>query len=264
MSTALMTFAAIALITGAIALLYLKWLGRGLPRRLMAYAVPAAWLGMLASASLWMTAYKPDYGLPFGFLIAMSLPLALIAWQTTRTFDSAAKPEKHRRERIAPDAPELSSTRKLVTTSDNIVRCLGVALAAGAIVGLPVWLYMPVEAAARPAWAIAGFTIAFVIALAIALFARRPWRVTARLISCVVIAPVTGMAVAMLTWEYMPGHAATRYAWAVFFFSVASATALVIALSAQRPWRALGLITASTAVISTVVGLPLLTGALSS
>lgn len=202
MSTALMTFTATVLIAGAVALLYLRWLGRGLPAFIAPYAVPAAWLGMLASAALWMTAYKPDFGLPFGFLIAMSLPLAVIAWQTLRNPDAATKPEKQRRER-APDVPDHLGKRRIS-------------------------------------------------------------RITARLISCLILAPVTGMAVAMLAWEYMPGHAATRYAWAVFSFSVASATALVVALSAQRPWRALGLITASTAAVSTVVGLPLLNGALSS
>ncbi len=203
MNTAFMTLAAIVLIAGAVALLYLRWLGRGLPASITPYAVPVAWLGMLTSAALWMTAYKPDFGLPIGFLIAMSLPLALIAWQTIRNLDTAAKPEKQRRERAAPEVPDDSGKRRIA-------------------------------------------------------------RITARLISCLVIAPVTGMAVAMLAWEYMPGHAATRYAWAVFSFSVASATALVVALSAQRPWRALGLITASTAVVSAVVGLPLLSGALSS
>ncbi len=203
MNTAFMTLAAIVLIAGAVALLYLRWLGRGLPASIAPYAVPIAWLAMLASAAVWMTAYKPDFGLPFGFLIAMILPLALIAWQTIRNLDSAQKPEKQRRERAAPDVP--------------------------------------------------GH-----------LGKRRALRVIARLMSCLVIAPVTGMAVAMLAWEYMPGHPATRYAWAVFGFSVASATALVVALSAQRPWRALGLITTSTAVASAIVGLPLLSGALSS
>jgi hypothetical protein len=202
MSTAFMTFVAIALIAGAIALLYLKWLGRGLPARVAPHAVPAAWLAMLGSAALWMTAYKPDFGLPFGFLIAMTLPLALIAWQAVRHIDDVSKPEKQRRERAAPEVP------------DHLGK-------------------------------------------------RRALRVIARLISCLVLAPTIGMAVAMLAWEYMPGHPATRYAWAVFFFSVASATALVVALSAQRPWRALGLITASTAVVSAVVSGPLLIGALS-
>jgi hypothetical protein len=263
MITALMTLAAVVLIVGAVALLYLKWLGRGLPSPTLPYAVPVAWLAMLGSAALWMTAYKPDFGLPIGFLVAMSLPLALIAWRTVRTFDSAAKPEKQRRERVAPEGPELSSTRKFTPTVDNILRCMGIALATGALLAVPVWFWMPVEAASRPRWAVAVFIITFVIALAVALFARRPWRVTARLISCVVVAPVTGMTVAMLAWEYMPGHPATRYAWAVFFFSVASATALVVALSAQRPWRALGLISASTVVASAVVGGPLLIGALS-
>lgn len=203
MNTAFMTLAAIVLIAGAVALLYLRWLGRGLPASIVPYAVPVAWLGMLASAALWMTAYKPDFGLPIGFLIAMVLPLALIAWQTIRNLDTVAKPEKQRRERAAPDLPDDPGRRRIS-------------------------------------------------------------RITARLISCLVIAPATGMAVAMMAWEYMPGHAATRYAWAVFSFSVASATALVVALSAQRPWRALGLITASTAAVSAVVGLPLLSGALSS
>jgi hypothetical protein len=203
MSTAFMTLVAIVLIAGAVALLYLRWLGRGLPASIVPFAVPTAWLGMLASAALWMTAYKPDFGLPFGFLIAMSLPLAVIAWQTLRNPDAATKPEKQRRERTAPDVPDHLGKRRIS-------------------------------------------------------------RITARLISCLVIAPVTGMAIAMLAWEYMPGHAATRYAWAVFSFSVASATALVVALSAQRPWRALGLITASTAAVSALVGLPLLSGALSS
>jgi hypothetical protein len=197
-----MTLAAVALIVGAIALLYLKWLGRGLPAAVIPYAVPGAWAAMLGSAALWMTAYKPDYGLPFGVLIAMSLPLALIAWQTVRTPDSAARPGKQRRQREAPDVPDHPGK-------------------------------------------------------------RRALRVAARLLSCLVLTPAAGMATAMLAWEYMPGHPATRYAWAVFAFSVASATALVVALSAQRPWRALGLITAGTAVASAVVGGPLLIGALS-
>ena len=136
-------------------------------------------------------------------------------------------------------------------------------LAILALIGVPLWFWMPVEAASRPRWSIGVFIITFIVALAVALFAQRPWRVTARLIACVLIAPVTGMTVAMLAWEYMPGHPATRYAWAVFSVSVASATALVIALSAQRPWRALGLISASTAVVSAIVGTPLVMGALS-
>lgn len=203
MNTAFMTLAAIVLIAGAVALLYLRWLGRGLPAASVPYAVPIAWLAMMASAALWMTAYKPDVGLPFGFLIAMSLPLVLIAWQTIRNLDSAQKPEKQRRERTVPDIPDHLGKRRIL-------------------------------------------------------------RIIARLISCLVIAPATGMAIAMLAWEYMPGHPATRYAWAVFGFSVASATALIVALSAQRPWRALGLMTAGTAVISAAIGLPLLTGAVSS
>ena len=202
MITAAMTFAAVALIAGAIALLYLRWLGRGLPAAITPYAVPIAWTAMLGSAALWMTAYKPDYGLPFGVLIAMSLPLALIAWQALRSPDSTARPEKQRRQRDTPDVP------------DHLGK-------------------------------------------------RRALRITARLLSCLVLAPTVGMATAMLAWGYMPGHPATRYAWAVFSFSVASATALVVALSAQRPWRALGLISASTAVVSAVVGIPLVAGVLS-
>lgn len=258
-----MTLAAIALIVGAIALLYLRWSGRGLPARLVPHAVPVAWLAFLASAALWMTAYKPDFGLPIGFLIAMTLPLAVIAWRTFKDPDSATKPEKQRRERTAPDAPELSSTRKLELTPINILRCQGAALAAATILAVPVWFWMPVEAASRPRWTIGVFLITFTVALVVALFAQRPWRVTARLIACVLVAPVTGMSVAMLAREYMPGHPATQYAWAVFFFSVASATALVVALSAQRPWRALGLITACTVAVSAVVGTPLVIGALS-
>lgn len=203
MTTAFMTLAAIVLIAGAVALLYLRWLGRGLPAVLTPYGVPIAWLAMLASAALWMTAYKPDFGLPFGVLIAMSLPLVLIAWQTVRNLDRTQKPDKQRRQRAAADIPDHPGKRRIL-------------------------------------------------------------RIIARLISCLVIAPATGMAIAMLAWEYMPGHPATRYAWAVLGFSVASATALVVALSAQRPWRALGLITTSTAVVSAIVGLPLQTGGLSS
>ena len=202
MITAAMTLAAIALTAGAIALLYLRWLGRGLPGAVMPHAVPAAWTAMLGSAALWMTAYKPDYGLPFGFLTAMSLPLALIAWRALRSPESPARPEKQRRQRETPDLPDQ-------------------------------------------------------------LGERRATRIAARLLSCLVLAPAIGMATAMLAWEYMPGHPATRYAWAVFSFSVASAAALVVSLSARRPWRALGLISAGTAVVSAVVGIPLVAGVLS-
>lgn len=197
MTSLVLTVIAIALIVAAIALLYMKWLGRGLPAALTRIAVPGAWVAMIASAALWMTAYKPDFGLPFGFLIAMTLPLALIAWRT----DWTPKAEKERRARSIPDVPHHLGKRKIL-------------------------------------------------------------RIVARLISCLVIAPLSGMALAMLAWEFMPGHEANKYAMAVFAFSVASASTLVVAVSAQRPWRALGFISATTAAVSAVVSLPILTGAL--
>jgi hypothetical protein len=85
-------------------------------------------------------------------------------------------------------------------------------------------------------------------------------RITARVLSCLIVAPVTGMAIGLLAWAYMPGHGATRYAWAVFFFTLSFAVALIVGLAAQRPWRATGLITLTAIVSAGLVSLPILTG----
>ncbi|MDC7675663.1 hypothetical protein [Asticcacaulis machinosus] len=85
-------------------------------------------------------------------------------------------------------------------------------------------------------------------------------RITARLLSCLIAAPLTGMAMGLLAWAYMPGHGSTRYAWAVFFFTMSFAVALIVAVAAQRPWRATGLIVATGAAASALVSLPILNG----
>ncbi|OYW79844.1 MAG: hypothetical protein B7Z26_07400 [Asticcacaulis sp. 32-58-5] len=88
----------------------------------------------------------------------------------------------------------------------------------------------------------------------------RGLRITARLLTCLIIAPAMGMAVGLLGWTYMPGHGSTRYAWAVFFFTMSFAIALIAGLSAQRPWRATGLTTLTAIVSAGLVSLPILTG----
>jgi hypothetical protein len=191
--TILLTAVAVALIVAAVALLYLKWQGKPWP-----WAVPVAWGALVVSAGLWMTAYKPDYGLPFGFLIFMSLPLLLIAGR----IDWKGKPEKQRRAKAVPDVAEH---------------------------------WTP----------------------------GRTGRIVARVLACLIIAPLIGMIVGMVAWRYMPGHEATRYALGVFIFNLVSAIALIVACSAQRPWRVLGFMTAVVVTGSGIIGLPLLTGALS-
>lgn len=191
--TVLLTAIAVALIVAAIALLYLKWQGKLWP-----WAVPVAWGILIVSAGLWMTAYKPDYGLPFGFLIFMSLPLILIAGR----IDWKTKPEKQRRVKTLPDIPEHWTPRRI-------------------------------------------------------------GRVTARVLACFIIAPLIGMIVGMVAWRYMPGHEATRYALGVFIFNLVSAIALIVACSAQRPWRVLGFMTAVVVGGAGIIGAPLVIGALS-
>jgi hypothetical protein len=85
-------------------------------------------------------------------------------------------------------------------------------------------------------------------------------RITARVLSCLIAAPVTGMAVGLLAWAYMPGHGSTRYAWAVFFFTLSFAVALIVGLAAQRPWRATGFITLTAIVAAGLVSLPIVMG----
>ncbi|MFT3997940.1 MAG: hypothetical protein QM667_11085 [Asticcacaulis sp.] len=194
-----LTLLAVALIVAAIALLYLRWRGEGLPLWVQDVAVPAAWVMLGVSGWLWTVAYKPDFGLPVGFLIAMSLPLALIAWRHTADDPARLKPEKARRERAVPDVKE-------------------------------------------------RFTV------------RKGGRIAARLLSSLIVSPFMGMAVGMVAWLHMPGHEATRYAWAVFVFVTASAIGLVVSTSAQRPWRALGFLCLTGAIAAAIVGLPLLMG----
>ncbi|ESQ80373.1 hypothetical protein [Asticcacaulis sp. YBE204] len=200
MFSSVVTCLAVILIVLAIVLLYLKWRGQGLPAGFDRAAVPVAWLALAVSAVLWMLAYEPDFGLPVGCLIAMSLPLALIAWRNAKDDPARHKPEKDRRARSLPDVKERFSLRK-------------------------------------------------------------GGRIVARLLSSFVISPLMGMAVGMVAWLYMPGHGSTRYAWAVFAFVTASVIGLVIGNSAQRPWRALGVLSLTGAVSAAVVGLPLVTGA---
>ena len=67
----------------------------------------------------------------------------------------------------------------------------------------------------------------------------------------------------LVAWRYLPSHEATRYALGVFIFNLVSAIALIVACSAQRPWRVLGYMTAVVVTGSGIIGLPLLTGGLS-
>lgn len=70
----------------------------------------------------------------------------------------------------------------------------------------------------------------------------------ARTLSALVVAPAAGMSAGILMWLWIPGHESTRFCWAVFGFVLFFAIAQVWGLSAQRPWRALGLMSAAGAV----------------
>lgn len=192
MQVFVLTFVAVALIVAAIALIYMKWLDKGLPVSMQSYAVPLAWGLMAVSAAIWMSAYKPDFGLPIGFLIAMSLPLVLIATRIEW-------PE---------NAPKMRSAK---TSSDS-------------------------EIAFGPGKAL---------------------RITARLIACLVLAPLAGLAFALVTQQYLPGHEATRFALAVMAFVVIFSICLIIALSARRPWRAAGVVAGIGILSSIAVAMPL-------
>ncbi|MFP1132062.1 hypothetical protein [Asticcacaulis sp. W401b] len=69
--------------------------------------------------------------------------------------------------------------------------------------------------------------------------------VAARSLAALIVAPATGMCAGLLMWLWMPGHEATRFVWAVFGFVVVFAVAQLWGLSARRPWRALGLMSAA-------------------
>ncbi len=90
------------------------------------------------------------------------------------------------------------------------------------------------EAAARPSWSAAA----------------------ARVISAVVAAPVVGMTLGLLAWIWAPGHASTRFVWAVVVFLTVFAATQVWGLSAVRPWRALCLI----AMVGMTAAVPLTLG----
>lgn len=192
-----LTLIAVALIAAAIGLLYAKWRGEGLPKWVLTIAVPLAWACLFVSATLWMQAYTPDFGLSVGFLVFMSLPLIIIGWQGYKGWASASLSHRERREKA------------------------------------------PADLTASPG---------------------KGLRITARLLSCLIAAPVMGMAVGLLAWAYMPGHGSTRYAWAVFFFTFSFAIALIAGLAAQRPWRATGLISLTAIVSAGLVSLPILNG----
>lgn len=68
--------------------------------------------------------------------------------------------------------------------------------------------------------------------------------VAARSLTALIVAPATGMGAGLLMWLWMPGHEATRFVGSVLGFVVVFAAAQLWGLSARRPWRALGLMSA--------------------
>ncbi|MDC7685123.1 hypothetical protein PQU92_17710 [Asticcacaulis sp. BYS171W] len=171
-----LTLFAVALILAALAILYLKWRGQGLPAWADRAAVPVAWLALAISAVLWMMAYKPDFGLPVGFLIAMSLALCLIVWRNAKDDPARLKPEKDRRARTMPDVKERFTLRKGGRIAARLLSSLVVSPLMGMAVGLVAWLYMPGHGSTRYAWAVFAFVTASAIGLVIGNSAQRPWR----------------------------------------------------------------------------------------
>ena len=83
---------------------------------------------------------------------------------------------------------------------------------------------------------------------------RPNWkRGIARILTCIIVAPLVGLSAGMLVWSLAGGHAATRFTTGVFVFLIGYAVLQIWALGSEKPWRTLGLMTLLGSVLAALV-----------
>lgn len=85
-------------------------------------------------------------------------------------------------------------------------------------------------------------------------------RSIARLVGCLLLAPILGLAAALAWRAYVPGVPADKLVGAAFAAPAAFAAAMVAVLGVARPWRAVGVVGALAVLLAAAVFLPRLTG----
>lgn len=86
-------------------------------------------------------------------------------------------------------------------------------------------------------------------------------RSIARLVGCLLVAPILGLAAAVAWQAHVPGVPADKLLGAACIAPIAFAAAMVASLGAARPWRVTGASAVLAAVLAAAVFLPRLTGA---